>query len=272
MSLILVTLILAVVLILIGMDIGISFLVSSTFYMLVVGDALTSFPRIAFNANNSYSLLAIPLFMLGGLLMEKSGIAKAMVDWSESLLKRTKSGMGAVIPVSCMVFGMLCGSALATVSTIGNILIGRLEKKGWDKRYTAALVASSSPLGYMIPPNMNAIIFSVVSSASVSALFLASIVPGLIWGGGYIVLNIFMYNKWHHDPETMNSSNKVDSNIQPRDEESNEILSLSKATWIAIPAFLMPVIILGGIYGGICTPTGWCDISIVCNVCRFYIL
>ncbi|MGN0735037.1 MAG: TRAP transporter large permease [Anaerovoracaceae bacterium] len=252
MELLICALVLAIILILLGMDIGMSFLVSVTAYMLLTGGSMTSFPRLAFNANLSYSLLAIPLFILGGVLMEKSGIATAIVEWCESLLRKTKSGMGAVIPIACMFFGTLCGSALATVSTVGNMLIGNLEEKGWDRRYTTALVAASSPLGYMIPPNMNAIIFSVVSSASVSALFLATIVPGVIWGVGYIVLNMFMYKKYY-DPEGIGKA------AQMRNAGENyvphEVLPLGKASYKAIPAALMPVIILGGIYGGICTPT-----------------
>ncbi|MBQ8563508.1 MAG: TRAP transporter large permease, partial [Firmicutes bacterium] len=253
MELLIGALVLAIILILLGMDIGVSFLVSVTGYMLLTGGSMTSFPRLAFNANLSYSLLAVPLFILGGVLMEKSGIATAIVEWCESLLKKTKSGMGAVIPVACMFFGTLCGSALATVSTVGNMLIGKLEERGWDRRYTSALVAASSPLGYMIPPNMNAIIFSVVSTASVSALFLASIVPGILWGLGYVVLNMFMYKKYY-DPEGIGKAAQI-RNSKDGVYVPHEIKPLGKASYQAIPAALMPVIILGGIYGGICTPT-----------------
>lgn len=253
MGLLIATLILAVVLILLGTDIGVSFLIAVTGYMLATGGSMTSFPRLAFNADLSYSLLAVPLFILGGVLMEKSGIATAIVEWCESLLRKTKSGMGAVIPIACMFFGTLCGSALATVSTVGNMLIGKLEERGWDRRYTSALVAASSPLGYMIPPNMNAIIFSVVSTASVSALFLASIVPGIIWGVGYIILNMFMYKKYY-DPEKIGKAAQI-RNSKDGVYVPHEIKPLGKATYSAIPAALMPVIILGGIYGGICTPT-----------------
>lgn len=253
MILLLIAGLLALILILIGMEISVSFLVSSIVYMLASGGALTGFARTAFSANNSYSLLAVPLFMLGGLLMEKSGIANSLVNWCESLLRRVKSGMGAVVPLACMIFGTLCGSALATVSTVGTILTDRMAERGWDRRYTSALVAASSPLGYMIPPNMNAIIFSLVSSASVSALFLASIVPGLLWGVGYIVLNTIMYRKYHHDPEEREKS--AETLEMGTVGTAYQHIPLGRATLEAIPAFIMPVIILGGIYGGICTPT-----------------
>ena len=183
----------AIILILLGTDVCISFLSASIFYEVITGGGITSFARTAFATNNSSSLLAIPLFMVAGLLMERSGIAQSLVDFCESLLKRVKGGMAAVVPLVSMVFGTLCGSGTATVSTVGSIMIGKLEKLGWDRKYISTLVAVSGPLGYMIPPNMNAIIFSLVSTASVSALFLATIIPGIIWGVGYIICNRFIY-------------------------------------------------------------------------------
>lgn len=252
--------ILVLILIFIGMDIGACFLVSSIAYELLSGGGITSFARTAFSTNNSYSLLAVPLFMLAGLLMERSGIATSLISFCEALLRRVKGGMGAVIPLVSMIFGTLCGSGLATVSTVGNIMISRLDELGWDRRYTGALVAASGPLGYMIPPNMNAIIFSLVSTASVSALFLAGIVPGIIWGGGFVLLNRFMYKKYY-DPSRAKAAVEASAAETAGTEEGlvsanpYKEVTLGRATVDAIPAFIMPIIILGGIYGGLCTPT-----------------
>lgn len=259
----LISAILVLVFILAGMNIGVSFLTSSIFYQMIVGGSISSFARSAFGSINSYSLLAVPLFMLGGQLMERSGIANSLVDFCEALLRKVKGGLGAVIPVVSMVFGTLCGSALATVSTIGLIMIKRMEKLGWDRRYTAALVAASSPLGYMIPPNMNAIIFSMVSTASVSSLFLAAVVPGIIWGIGYVILNRIMYKKWLKAP-AVEALPEAAAGAAPDEWEKGQKqpipaiqkpISVGRATVRAIPAFIMPIIILGGIYGGLCTPT-----------------
>ena len=243
----------AIILILVGMDVGMSFLVSSIMYELISGGGITSFARTAFSTNNSYSLLAVPLFMLAGLLMERSGIATSLVNFCEALLRRVKGGMGAVIPLVSMIFGTLCGSGMATVSTIGSIMVGKLERLGWDRRYTSAFVAVSGPLGYMIPPNMNAIIFSLVSTATVSELFLATIVPGIIWGVAYIVVNRLVYKKWYN-PDKANANLNLDDETAAQTAERMPT-TLGRATVQAIPAFIMPIIILGGIYGGLCTPT-----------------
>ena len=239
-----------VALILLGCNISASFLAVSIVFTLIDGGRLTGFLTTAFSAANSYSLLAVPLFSLGGLLMEKSGIADKLVDWCQYLLRRVKGGMGAVITLASLAFGMLTGSALATVNTIGNIMIPRLEKLGWDKRYTAAMVAAAAPLGYMIPPNMNAIIFALVSPASVSELFLASIVPGVLWGLGYIVLNRLVYKKWTTRPDV--DEEEIKRITRKPDGKERNFLQL---TLEAIPAFMMPVIIIGGIYGGLFSPT-----------------
>ena len=246
MSPILIALIAIVVLILLGCNIGVSFLTVSITYTLIFGGRIPSFLNTAFSAANSYSLLAVPLFTLGGILMEKSGIADKLIDWCECLLRRVKGGMGAVIPVVSMLYGMLTGSALATVNTVGNILIPRMEKLGWDRRYTGALVAASAPLGFMIPPNMNAILFAMVSTASVSELFLASIVPGIIWGLGYVILNRIVYRKW---TTTTDMAPAAEIEAQSRKK------SFGRLTYEAIPAFIMPLIILGGIYSGKFSPT-----------------
>jgi len=253
--------IVALLLILIGMDIGSSFLSASLLYALLSGGSISSYARTAFTTNNSYSLLAVPLFMLAGLLMERSGIAGSLVDLCEALLRKVKGGMAAVIPLVSMIFGTLCGSGMATVSTIGSITIERFEKLGYDRRYSSALVAASGPLGYMIPPNMNAIIFGLVSTASVSALFLATIVPGVIWGIGYIIMNRFMYARYYtkreyvYVPDSANELLKDKKKKSADDQINRKPVSIGRAFVSAIPALLMPVIILGGIYGGLCTPT-----------------
>lgn len=238
-----------ILLILLGCNISASFLSVSIAVTLIIGGKLTGFLNTAFTAANSYSLLAVPLFSLGGILMEKSGIADKLVNWCQRLLHRVKGGMGAVITLSSMAFGMLTGSALATVNTIGNLMIPRMKKLGWDERYTAALCAASAPLGYMIPPNMNAIIFATVSSASVAALFLASIVPGILWGLGYVVVNRLVYKRWMTKPEAQPVRPVAKSGPVQKEK------SFWQLTLDAIPAFIMPVIIIGGIYGGFFSPT-----------------
>jgi len=125
----------------------------------------------------------------------------------------------ATLALSCF-FGALCGSALATANTLSTAMVPELEKKGYDKAYLAALIAASSPFGFMIPPNVNAIIFASESSASVGALFMATIVPGLIWAGLYLIINRIIYIKYYH-PENAGDTVTVVSACT-EDKESEE--------------------------------------------------
>ncbi len=246
--------------IVVGMSIPFSFLAGSVFYVYTTGISMGSVAPTAFFALEKVSLLAIPLFMIGGSLLEVSGIASKLINFAEALLKRVKGGMGATIPLTSMFFGALCGSGTATVAALSKIMMPRLEQLGWDRRYTAALIAASGPLGYMIPPNMNAIVFSLIVDVSVAALFLATVIPGIIWGLLYIVINRFVYHKWWRKPEDGCSASETaipapSQAMRPAGKSASYFGALTLSFREALPAFGMPVIILGGIYGGVFTPT-----------------
>jgi C4-dicarboxylate transporter DctM subunit len=257
--------VLILLLMFLGMPVTFSFLTGSLVYLWLAGMSMGSLVSDAYYALDKFALLAVPLFMIAGSLMEVSGIAEKLIDFSRALLKRIKGGMGAVIPVSSMFFGALSGSGTATVAALSAILVPRLQKLGWDKRYVAALLAASGPLGYMIPPNMNAILYGVVANASIAALFLATVVPGVLWGLLYIVINRIIYKKWCKDPGisdglTASSGSASVSGralgIVPNPAVDKGYFSDVYSTFRkAIPAFIMPVIIFGGIYGGVFTPT-----------------
>lgn len=236
------------ILILCGVGIGASFLGASMLHQVLTGGSIVNFTSAAFESHNSYALLAVPLFTLGGLLMEKSGIADRIIDWCEFVLKKVKGGLGAVIPLASMLFGTLTGSALSTVNTVGNMVTDKMHSLGWDKRYIAVLCCVSAPLGFMIPPNMNAIIFSTVSTASVADLFIAGLVPGILWGLGFIIYNRFAYKRFFHPVAAAAA-------IQENAGTAAKKVTFGRVTLDAIPAFLMPIIILGGIYSGLFSPT-----------------
>ena len=247
---ILFSVILVLVCIFLGMGIPFAFLTGSVAWALLDGSSMGNFVSTSYYSLDAYSLLALPLFMAAGILLERSGIAKQLVDLAEMLLRRVKGGMGATIPLVSAFFGALSGSGLACVTAVSNMLGPRLERKGWDRNYLAAMACAAAPLGYMIPPNMNAIVFTKVSTASVGALFMATLIPGIIWTALYIIINRFVYTKYY-DPSRA---------IYDPDEEQDEQVKSTGAYKLrvlrsAIPAFLMPVIILGGIYGGIFTAT-----------------
>jgi C4-dicarboxylate transporter DctM subunit len=239
------------VLIFLGMSVPFCFLAGSLLFAALSGASMGSFVSTAYYALDSFSTLAIPLFMIAGTLIEHSGIARVLIDLAEIMLRKVKGGMGATIPVVACFFGALSGSGTATVTTLSSTMAPRLQELGWNKRYVAAFIAAAGPLGYMIPPNMNAIIYATVSSASVAALFLATIIPGLIWAGLYLVINRLTYTRWY----TPAADNPPESQGEQQNQTAGKQKSFKQILWAAVPAFLMPVIIMGGIYGGIFTPT-----------------
>ena len=236
-------------LIFLGMGIPLAFLTGALVFAFTTGLSTGSFGSTAYFALESFSLLAVPLFMLAGLIIERSGIGATLIDLGERMLKKIKGGMGATIPVVSCLFGALCGSALATASTMCTMLGPRLEEKGWNKAYVYALIAVSSPFGYMIPPNMNAIIYAKVANASVADLFLATIIPGCLWAGLYLIINRIIYVNYYNPIQNTIAENPA---AVTKKEKLIDNFRLIRSV---IPAFLMPFIILGGIYSGVFTAT-----------------
>lgn len=241
---------LVILLIIAGLPVYLSFAAGSFFYMIITGTSMGSVVSTAFYSLDSYSLLALPLFMIAGSLMEISGIAEKLVNLADALLKNVKGGLAATIPLASMFFGAVSGSGTATVAAMSTILTDRLVEGGWDRRYIAALLAVSGPLGFMIPPNVNAILYALVANCSVTDLFMATLIPGIIWGLTFILINRIIYKDWYN-PDQAVSKLKNDVNMQ----EVSYFSNLFNAIRSAIPALIMPIIILGGIYGGIFNAT-----------------
>lgn len=253
-EIIFITILLVLILMFLGMPVSFSFLFASIAYFVMSGETLTTIAPTTFFSLQNSSLLALPLFIIAGNLMEASGIATKLVDFSEKLLKKVKGGFGAVIPLASMFFGALCGSGTATVATLSLILLPKLTERGWDKRYTCALLAASGPLGYMIPPNINAILFAYISDSSVAALFLATLFPGILWGILYMIINRIIYKKFN--PKILENTERTSNEDKYRDKNfSMQIQNSRTSLKDVMPAFIMPIIILGGIYGGVFTAT-----------------
>lgn len=190
-----------------------------------------------FNAINSYTLTAIPLFMLAGALMSSGGISKRLIKFANALVGWLPGGLGVVTVFSCMLFGCLCGSPTATVAAIGAIMVPALLEAGYSKGFSLSLIAAAGMLGTIIPPSTIMITYASVTGASVGGLFMAGIVPGVILGTLMSIVAV-----------TYGLKNKI-----PYLKFSWK--ELGRATWDAKAALFMPVIILGGIYSGIFTPT-----------------
>ncbi|MEG1998309.1 MAG: TRAP transporter large permease, partial [Clostridiales bacterium] len=197
-------------------------------------------------------LLAMPLFIMAGGVIEKGGLGKRLVDFIELFFGRIKGGLGIVAVVSCAVFGAISGSSNATQSVIGAIMWPRLDAAGYSKGFSAALLASAALLGSFIPPSGIMIIYAWISGCSVLACFLAVFAPGLILT---LLFSIFTYIWCQKNEPNIHMMPSL-----PRKELPKHFLN---TTTHAIPALLFPVIILGGIYGGFVTPTEAAALSVL---------
>ncbi|WP_296495499.1 TRAP transporter large permease [Rhodoferax sp.] len=191
-----------------------------------------------FNAINRFPLAAIPFFILAGNIMETGGISRRLVDFAKSLVGGVQGGLPMTCVLTCMIFASVSGSSVATTFAIGTILIPALMKHGYPTPWAASLQATSAELGVIIPPSIPLILYGVSAEVSIGELFIAGFGPGLFISGA-LMLFVWGYCKYK-------GWGKNDGDGR---------LSVGKATWKAGWALLMPVIILGGIYGGVFTPT-----------------
>ncbi len=195
-------------------------------------------PKEMFTAIDKFPLAAIPFFILAGNLMETGGISRRLVDFAKSIVGGVQGGLPMTCVLTCMIFAAVSGSSVATTFAIGSILIPALVKHGYPTSYAAALQATSAELGVIIPPSIPMILFGVAAEVSIGELFIAGVVPGLLIGG-VLMLFVHIYCRFK-------GWGKNDGDGR---------LSVGRATVEAGWALLMPVIILGGIYGGVFTPT-----------------
>ena len=191
-----------------------------------------------FSSINKFPLAAIPFFILAGNLMETGGISRRLVDFAKSIVGGVQGGLPMTCVLTCMIFAAVSGSSVATTFAIGAILIPALIKHGYPTGYAAALQATSAELGVIIPPSIPMILYGVSAEVSIGELFIAGFGPGIFIGLA-LMLFVHLYCRWK-------GWGKNDGDGR---------LSFGKATLKASWALLMPVIILGGIYGGIFTPT-----------------
>jgi len=191
-----------------------------------------------FSSINKFPLAAIPFFILAGNLMETGGISRRLVEFAKSLVGGVQGGLPMTCVLTCMIFAAVSGSSVATTFAIGTILIPALVKHGYPTTWAAALQASSAELGVIIPPSIPMILYGVSAEVSIGELFIAGFGPGLLIGGA-LMLFVFLWCRF--------------KGWGKNDGEGR--LPVGRATLQAGWALLMPVIILGGIYGGIFTPT-----------------
>ncbi len=191
-----------------------------------------------FTGTDSFTLLAIPLFMIAGRLMEWGGISKRLIDLSMNVVGGMYGGLANVSILACMFFAAISGSAPATVVAIGSIMVPAMIKEGYGKSFSVAILAAAGIIGVIIPPSILFVSYGVSIGASIGKLFIAGIIPGVIMG---LSLMLFCY--------IVSRINGWKSSVKPTFR--GFLSSLKKSIW----GLLMPIIILGGIYGGLFTPT-----------------
>lgn len=191
------------------------------------------------SASDSFPIMAIPLFILAGELMGRGGVSKRLLNVCNAFFGRITGGLGICTVVVCMFFAAVSGSGPATVAAVGSMVVPSMLEKGYSKKFTLALIACAGSIGVIIPPSIPMVVYGVSTSTSISGMFMAGFVPGFLIGGVLIAVCYFYSKKqgWKGDEKRYSAREKF------------EII------WDAKWALINPIIILGGIYGGIFTPT-----------------
>ncbi|UCB44868.1 MAG: TRAP transporter large permease [Spirochaetota bacterium] len=234
--------------IIIGVPIAFSLGAASLTYLYVHQNIpLSILAQRLFTGLDVFPFMAIPFFILAGELMNSVGITKKLVNFSDVLVGRLRGGLGHVNIVASMFFAGITGSAVADTSAIGSMLIPAMEEQGFDTDFSAAVTASSSVIGPIIPPSIPMVIYAIISSQSVAALFLAGFFPGVLLGFGLMFINYIISRKRKY----------------PRREKQAGLKEILNALANAIVPLLMPCIILGGILGGVFTATEASAVAVI---------
>ena len=199
-----------------------------------------------FESCNSFSLIAVPFFILAGDLLSKGKISRLLVEFCESILGMIRGGLSVVSVLAGMFFAAISGSGAATTAAVGGALIGELKARGYHEDASAALIAAAGTIGVVIPPSVPMVLYAVIAEVSVSSLFKAGFIPGFIMGSILIIIALYQGYKLNY----------------PKGDKFS-ILKVLKSFFYAIPGIMMPVIILGGIFSGIFTPSEAAAIAVV---------
>ena len=212
----------------------------SGIYIVLSGKmALSTIASTFFGAVDSFPLMAVPMFILAGAFIESGGIAKRLISFASALVGNITGGYAMVLVVACAFFGAISGSALATVAAMGGMLLPMMLETGYSKKFSIGLICAAGTLGIIIPPSIPMVVYGSSTGASVGKLFLGGFGPGIAYAAMLMIV-VFIHCKRN--------------NIKPSGIPFS-FKTLLKATWEALGALLVPIIILGGIYGGFCTPT-----------------
>ena len=220
--------------------------VTAFFLLAMTGTPMVSVAQKIVDELNSQTLLAVPFFVAAAVFMERGGIASALIDATSTWVGRIRGGLGIVCVLACTIFAAMCGSSVATALAMGTILVPSMLKLNYDRHFAAGVVGASGTLGILIPPSLAMVVYGVLADESVPRLFLAGVVPGLLQAaliGAWVIY--YSRRKGYPRPEPISGAEFRRKNLG------------------ALPAFAMPAIVLGGIYGGLTTVTEAAALSAV---------
>ncbi|MTD30667.1 TRAP transporter large permease [Planomicrobium sp. YIM 101495] len=237
-----------IVLLLLSVPVGFSLLIASLVTILFTDVSLpfSLMTQVMITANDSFPLMAIPFFILAGVLMGKGGVSERLLNIASSFVGHYRGGFAIATILTAMFFSAISGSGPATVAAIGTIMIPAMVKRGYSKVFATALIAAAGTIGIVIPPSIPLVIYGVSSGTSIGDLFMAGIIPGILMGLSLIIWAVLHARK--HAYET-----------DPRATWKERLQAINRGKG----ALLMPVVILGGIYGGIFTPTEAAVVAVV---------
>jgi len=195
---------------------------------------------------NSPTLLAVPYFVIAATFMERGGVAKALINAATAWIGRVHGGLGLVSVLTCAIFAAMCGSSVATAIAMGTIMIPAMLRNGYNPAFAGGILVSAGTLGILIPPSLAFVVYGVLADASIPRLFLGGVIPGLI-SATMMGVYVYFYSK---------KNGYVDRVPMPREEKIKKTIN-------AIPALLVPVVVLGGLYGGFVTLTETAALSAV---------
>jgi C4-dicarboxylate transporter DctM subunit len=225
--------------IIIGVPIGFSIGITALVGLMLLDAPMQLAILKYFSGLDMFSFMAIPFFILAGELMNIAGITRVLVDFADLLVGGFRGGMAQINVVASMIFASITGSATSAASTLGATMIPEMRKKGYDIDFSAGVIASASVLGPIIPPSILMIIVGSITDISVGALFISGFIPGLIFGLGLMIMVWIIARK----------------KMYPRREERFQSKEIMIRGLRAIPAFFMPIIILGGVFSGVFSVT-----------------
>jgi len=234
------------VLLLMNVPIAITLGLSSLVALLAEGIDPIIVPMNVYASTSKFVLLAIPFFILGGNIMERVGISRRLIVLAEKFVGHLKGGMAIVCVLVACFFAAISGSGPATVAALGMIIIPAMIKTGYSPEFSSALMASSGAIGVIIPPSITFVVYGSIAGASIGTLFIAGVIPGILVGLGLVVVALVI-------------GKKLDLKTSEKASFKERMIALKDAFW----GLMMPVIILGGIYGGIFTPTEAAAVSAV---------